>query len=62
MLNIKTNRNPFKKPQAKNAHCLQRMTTTLTGDINSNDGGGVEYLQSTERKYIQLRITCPVHL
>ena len=60
MLNIKTNRNPFKKPQAKNAHCLQRMTSTLTGD-NSNEGGG-GYLQSTERKYIQPRITCPVHL
>ena len=41
MQNIKTNRKPFKKPQAKNSHCIQRMTTTLTGDISSNDGGGV---------------------
>lgn len=62
MQNIKTNRKPFKKPQAKNSHCIQRMTTTLTGDISSNDGGGVRYPQSIERKYVPPRIACPVHL
>ena len=62
MLNIKTNRNPFKKTQAKNSHYLQRMTTALTGDSSSNDGGGVKYLQSIERKYIQPRTICPVQL
>lgn len=51
----KTNRKPFKKAKAKNSHCIQRMTTTLTGNISSNDGGGVKHLKVL-RKYVSLEL------